>query len=199
MKRRARIAVDLDGVLAETMVAFCRILNERHSTKLRVESFVRWSAWEIAGITKDEFFRTLDEAWFDWKRIPPTEDDLFEKMAQLKKFGEVDIVTGRSMNTVSYARAWLRHHSIPHDSFVRTESTNAKVNLDYDLFIDDSADLMSLLASSLDRYGILYLRPWNRYAPNMPRIFKAKQWDEIPELTQKIIQRKYGRLGTHSP
>ncbi len=57
-----RIAVDLDGVLADTIVTFCAILNKRYSTNFTADSFVRWNAWEIAHITKDEFFRTLDES-----------------------------------------------------------------------------------------------------------------------------------------
>ena len=181
-----RIAVDLDGVLADTMVTFCRILNERHSTQFTVDSFIHWNAWDIAHITKDEFFRTLDEAWFDWRTIPPTEENLGEKVARLKNFGEVNIVTGRSEATVPHANSWLQQHHIPYHKFVRTVSTRSKVKLNYDLYIDDSAELMSLIASRLDSNGILYSQPWNRNAGNMPRIFRIERWDQIPEVLQKI-------------
>ena len=181
-----RIAVDLDGVLADTMVTFCRILNERHSTQFTVDSFIHWNAWDIAHITKDEFFRTLDEAWFDWRMIPPTEENLGEKVARLKNFGEVNIVTGRSEATVPYANSWLQQHRIPYDEFVRTVSTRSKVKLNYDLYIDDSAELMSLIASRLDSNGILYSQPWNRNAGDMPRIFRIERWDQIPRVLQKI-------------
>jgi uncharacterized HAD superfamily protein len=180
----------LDGVLADTMVPFCTILNARHSTQVAVESFVQWNAWEIAHITKDEFFRTLDEAWSDWRKIPPTEEDIGEKVGRLREFGRVDIVTGRSLETVPSANSWLKQHEVPYDTFVRTISTIAKANLTYDLFIDDSADLMSLLASSLDRRGILYTQPWNRKAPEMPRIFRVQRWDEIPSILQQLTAKK---------
>jgi uncharacterized HAD superfamily protein len=181
-----RIAVDLDGVLADTMVTFCQILNEHRSTPLAVESFVRWRAWEIAGITKDEFFRTLDEAWFSWEAIPPTEEDLAAKVERLTEFGKVDIVTGRSPATVPYANSWLRKHQIPFDSFVRTRnSTSGKLDLNYDMYIDDSAELMALLASRLHGSGILYLRPWNRNAAEMPRIFRVERWNQIPSVVEQ--------------
>jgi len=172
------------------MVPFCRIVNERHSTQFAVESFVQWNAWEVAHITKDEFFRTLDEAWFDWKMIPPTEENIGEKVGRLREFGRVDIVTGRSLETVPPANSWLKQYNVPYDAFVRTISTKAKANLDYDLFIDDSADLMSLLASSLDRRGILYTQPWNRKASEMPRVFRVRRWDEIPPILQQLTAAK---------
>ena len=181
-----RTAVDLDGVLADTMVTFCELLNERHSTQFTVNSFVQWNAWEIAHITKDEFFRTLDEAWFNWKSVPPIEKNIGEKVSQLRDFGRVDIVTGRSQETVQQAKAWLKEYRVRYDAFVRTVSTKAKAKLNYDLFIDDSAELMLLIASSLDKSGILYTQPWNKNASAMPRIFRVVRWDEIPAALERV-------------
>jgi len=182
-----RIAVDLDGVLADTMVRVSQILNERRSGNFTPESFVRWRAWEIAGISSDEFFRTLDEAWFSWESIPPTEENLDAKVGRLTGLGIVDIVTGRSPVTVAHANSWLKRYRIPFDSFVRTSnSTKAKLSLNYDVYIDDSAELMALLASRLYGSGVLYLRPWNRNAPEMPRVFKVERWDQIPQIVENV-------------
>jgi uncharacterized HAD superfamily protein len=182
-----RIAVDLDGVLADTMVTFCEILNRHRLTPLSVESFLQWRAWETAGITKDEFFRTLDEAWFSWESIPPTEENLGAEVGRLSEFGAVDIVTGRSPVTVPCANSWLKKHQIPFDSLVRTRnSTTAKLNLNYDVYIDDSAELMALLASRLRGSGILYLRPWNRNTAEMPRVLRAERWNEIPGFVKRV-------------
>lgn len=179
--------MDLDGVLADTMVTFCQILNRNRPGPLTVESFVRWKAWEIAGITKDEFFETLDEAWFSWETIPPTEEDLDFKVSELSKFGEVDIVTGRSQATVASANSWLKKYQIHFNSFVRTQnSTTAKLSLNYDLYIDDSAELMALIASRLRSSGVLYLRPWNRNTAEMPRIFRVERWNQIPSVMERI-------------
>ena len=181
-----RIAVDLDGVLADTIVPLCSILNKRHGAQLTPKSFVQWHAWEVVHITKDEFFRAMDEAWFNWEEIPPIEDNLAFKVNQLKKFGEVDIVTGRSQETVPPALSWLRNHGILYDEFVRTETTKAKASLNYDIFVDDAAELMALLASSFDRSGILYSQPWNQNAPSMPRVFRVQRWDEIPQKLEIV-------------
>ena len=181
-----RIAVDLDGVLADTMVTWCRILNSKRSMNVTVDSLVKWRAWEIAHVSKDEFYRILDKSWYEWENIPPTEEDLGRQVGRLNQFGLVDIVTGRSKETIRFARSWLKKYEIRYDSFVRTQSTNAKAELDYDLFIDDSPDLMPLVASKVDGWAILYTRPWNRDASLLPRVFRADKWDEIPKLVERI-------------
>ena len=182
-----RIAVDLDGVLANTIVPVCRILNQRRSTPLSVESFNQWNAWKVAGITKDQFFRTLDEAWFSWEEIPPTEDDLAEKVRPLTEFGVVDIVTGRSPTTVAAAKKWLKRQGISYDSFVRTaNSTDSKASLEYDIYIDDNAELMTFLSSIPLSTGILYLQPWNKDSAPLPRIYKAERWNEVPGIIGRM-------------
>jgi 5'(3')-deoxyribonucleotidase len=178
--------VDLDEVLANTMIPVCKIINQRHSTHFNPTSFVDWNAWEIAHISKDEFFRTLDGAWFDWKMIPPTEENLRDKVGRLQEFGSIDIVTGRSPQTVAPANAWLKEQGINFNAFVRTNSGREKTKLDYDVFIDDSPEIMSLLSSTPNKYGIVYTQPWNRDAPSMPKVFRVDRWNQIPSVLRKV-------------
>lgn len=172
------------------MAACCKIMNVRYSKHFKLSAFNKWKAWETAGISKDEFFHILDEAWFKWQSIPPTEEQLAEKVGRLLDFSEVDIVTGRSAETISSAKSWLNAQEIRFNSFIRTNSVTEKVDLDYDVFIDDSPELMSALSSKPDRRAILYTQPWNREIGGMPRILRANSWDRIPELTKRILSTK---------
>lgn len=182
------IAVDLDGVLANTMAQACKIINQRHSTHFEVSSFVQWRAWEIAKMTKEEFFRTLDQAWLEWSTIPPTEERIAEKVDRLKEFGTVDIVTGRSLETVVPANHWLKEQGILFSSFIRTNSGNDKATLNYNIFIDDSPELMSQLSSRQDACGILYTQPWNAELQRMPRIFRVNSWSQTPGIIHEIVK-----------
>jgi len=181
------VAVDLDGVLADTITSCCRIINAKHSTSLRPTSFVNWKAWEIAEITMDEFFRTLDEAWLDWQTIPPTENELADKVGRLQNFSKVDIVTARSPQTVASAKSWLHAQRIRFNSFVRTNSGMDKINLDYDVFIDDSPDVMAALSLRPNRHGIIYSQPWNKAVPVNRGIYRVESWNEIPEIVLGIL------------
>ena len=109
------------------------------------------------------------------------------KVGRLSEFGEVDIVTGRSPATVPHAKSWLEKYGIQFDSFVRTaNSTAGKAKLNYDLYVDDNAELMTLIASKLQGSGILYLQPWNRNSAPIPRVYRVHRWDEIPAIIERI-------------
>ena len=188
--RLPRLAVDLDGVLADTMAACCKIINKRYSSHFKVSSFNRWKAWETLGISKNEFFHILDQAWSEWNSIPPTEDRLDEKVGKLLEFCDLDIVTGRSAHTVASAKSWLETQEIRFNAFVRTDSGMDKVNLNYDVFIDDSPELMLALSSKPNGYAILYTQPWNEEVEELPKILRANSWDQIPELVHQVLESK---------
>jgi uncharacterized HAD superfamily protein len=181
---RLRIGVDLDGVLAEPMTVWCELYSKRHGESLSLEDIRAWEVWKVVKISRDEFFRTLDDAWIEWERIPATEEDVGQHVKLLREFGTVDVVTGRSVRTVGPAKEWLKTHSIPYDRFVRTESTLAKIHLDYDVFVDDSPRLMELIASRSVARGILYTRPWNRDAHLPTVIRRVTKWAEIPSIVR---------------
>lgn len=193
-----RIGVDLDGVLAEPMTVWCDLYNKRHSKSLSINDINAWEVWNIVRISRDEFFRTLDDAWLEWRRIPATEEEVGQQFNLLRDFGTVDVVTGRSVRTTEPAKEWLKAHSIQYDRFVRTESTLAKIHLDYHVLVDDSPRLMELIASKSIALGIIYTRPWNRDARLSSVIRRVTSWHEIPSLVRAISKKRTSRLGSQS-
>ena len=183
---RFKIAVDLDGVLAESMMVWCERANREFGTDLKLDNLDSWSWWKKSQISSNDFYRILDESWEDWKRIPPTEPRIASKVARVGKFGKLDVVTGRSRKTEKAARQWVEDHRIPYSRFVRVEGWRDKGNLDYDVFIDDAPDLMPLLSRRLIPWAILYERPWNQNVPELRKVLRAKSWTEIPSLLARI-------------
>jgi uncharacterized HAD superfamily protein len=168
------------------MIGWCELYNQRHGKSLSLEDIRAWDVWKLVKIQRDEFFRLLDDAWLQWERIPATEQDVGEQIKLLHDFGTVDVVTGRSTRTVASAKEWLRAHSIPYDRFVRTESTLAKIRLDYDVFVDDSPALMRYIASRSTALGILYTRPWNRDTQIPTVVRRVTRWAEIPPIVRAV-------------
>jgi len=185
---KLRIAVDLDGVLAETMTAWCKRANEQLGTRLKLSDLDTWASWAKFGITRDQFFRLLDEAWDKWEDVPPTESGLAEKVAKIQSLGSLDIVTGRSRQTVEGARNWLAYYKIPYERFVRVPGMKDKVYLNYDVYIDDAPELMPLISRNPVMSGILYERPWNRDVPDMRGVFKVESWTQIPKVLRGIVE-----------
>ncbi len=184
---RLRIAVDLDGVLAETMTAWCTLANHEFGTRLTIDDIDGWASWRKLGVSKDDFFRLLDEAWDDWEQVPPTEPGLAAKVRKVETFGSLDIVTGRSRKTVPSAKNWLAHQGIPYERFIRVDGWRDKVLLNYDVYIDDAPDLMPLVSRNPAMRAILYERPWNREISTMRGVVRVKGWKQIPQVLRKIF------------
>ena len=183
---KLNIAVDLDGVLAESMLVWCDRANKEFGTNLSMKDLDSWSWWKRFPISKDDFYRILDESWADWREIPPTEPGIAEKVARIEKFGDLDIVTGRSKRTVEAARSWVDSQKVRYRRFVRVLGWRDKVLLDYDVYIDDAPDLMPLISRSPIAWGVLYERPWNRTVGDMPKVLKAKSWLKVPALLKRV-------------
>ncbi len=180
------IAVDLDGVLAESMLVWCNRTNKEFGTHLKMEDLDSWASWKKFPISKDDFYRVLDESWDDWQEIPPTESEIAVKVARIEEYGALDIVTGRSKRTVEAARNWVNSQKIRYRHFVRVLGWRDKILLNYDVYIDDAPDLMPLISRSPGVWGILYERPWNRNVADMQKVLKTKSWKQIPSLLERI-------------
>jgi hypothetical protein len=161
-----------------------------------MEDLDSWSSWKKSAISKDDFYRILDESWDDWEEIPPTEPGIAEKVARIQTFGEIDIVTGRSKETIEAARNWVDNQKVRYRRFVRVLGWRDKILLDYDVYIDDAPDLMPLISRSPIAWGILYERPWNRSVGDMPKVLKAKRWQQIPTLLRRI---QASKTQSHEP
>ena len=185
-RKKLKIAVDLDGVLAESMVVWCQKANQELGTTIKMEDLDSWASWKKFSISKDDFYRFLDESWIEWEKVPPTEPRIAGKVAAIEKFGDIDIVTGRSKSTEQVARSWVNSQKIRYGDFVRVSGWRDKTYLDYDVYVDDAPDLMPLVSRSPASWAILYERPWNRSVPSLSRVLRAKRWKEIPALLNRV-------------
>ena len=182
-----RIALDVDGVLADTMRLWIRLWNREKGQKLSYEDLVEWDFWKKLGISSDEFMRIMNKAWRMWREIPPTEPDLAEKVARIKSFGRLDILTARPRETEKYTLRWLEAHRIPFDEYVWIESSRLKASLDYDAFIDDSPLIVDGCVIRR-RLLLLYDRPWNRRVPEGRHVRRIKSLDEAYHILAELVR-----------
>lgn len=172
-----RIAVDLDGVLANSMKTWIKIWYEDTGQLIEFEEINDWFFWRKLKIDAETFMRVLNKAWIKWVDIPPTEENIGEKVHRLKTLGRIDIVTARSRSTEEYALKWLNYHKIPFDKYVWTTDSQSKAELEYDVYIDDSPSMVEVLEET-DKLLLLYSQPWNRHIQEKTNIKIVKNLDE---------------------
>jgi len=177
-----KVALDFDSVLSDTMIRWVELFNEKKGTKLTKKDVVSWSFWNDFHITMDEAFDIFEEAWSDWKNLPPTEDNITDKVKQLTNISTVDIVTHVRDSHLQYVKMWLKNKNISYENFVSVQGD--KMNLSYDVFIDDSPNVAQNSSQS-GKDCLLYDQPWNRNIKG-EKITRIKSLDDAFTFIKKI-------------
>lgn len=182
-----KIALDLDGVLADSISVWLAIWNASKGSSLKLEDVKCWDFWKELGITSSEFHRIFYEAWKNWKSIQPTEPNIVHKVIMLEELGKVDIVTSRPKNTRLYVLKWLEKHGLGNKDVVFVKSDKSK--LDYDVYIDDSP-INAEEAASAGKYVALYDRPWNRHVKETDKIRRVINLDDAYLFIKTSVLRR---------
>lgn len=127
-----RIALDLEEVLADTMLKSCS-----KTDALSKDDFKSWdldnNVWSIYSGVSDALWR------HDPLSIPPLEDNIGELVEDIyNEVDRLDIVTAR-MHVDESVKTWLQEHDVPYDSIVSTRTPKPELN--YDIFIDDNPEM----------------------------------------------------------
>lgn len=157
-----RVALDVEGVLANVHGAFLPEYNDEHGTDYQPSDVTHWE-WMGDEIPHDEFIEWTDEMWAErWWSIPPAENNLWMTVADLNEGVEgLDIVTART-GVESEVKAWLLWSGIrpgDYDEFVSIDRSRSKAELGYDVYVDDKPYLAEKLGRGQMQYMIA--RPYN--------------------------------------
>lgn len=179
-----RIALDLDGVLADATDNWMGIVRERFGISLEKSQIDEWSFWNNLGMVEEQFDEIFSEAWRNWETIKETEENLSEKVERLTSLGELEIVTGRSRETIGYVTKWMSRKGINCKKIVLVGTHSPKAHLDYHIFIDDSPLHVSD-AADRGKVAILYDQPWNRKLPERENLIRVKSLLEASEIIEQ--------------
>ncbi len=178
-----KIALDVDGVLADVMESWLNYNNKLRSP-ISKEEIASWDFWKKFNINRYDFYKELAICWKNWKTLPPMESNLSQITKKLSEYGQVDIVTARELSTDNFVRNWLDLHGVVYENYVSVIDGTMKADLDYDLFIDDSP-LNAEKFLEKKKFFFLYSQPWNRHISNfnVNRIFSLL--DAVNQLDSK--------------
>ncbi len=181
-----RIALDVDGVLADLLGAWLRVYQEETGRYIERSEVDSWEFWAKYGITRSEFMKYMIVAWSRWWEITPLEEDMAEDVDNLSRYGDVDIVTQRPAKTVSYVKKWLDKHGVKYRRFTWVPPRKSKSEYSYDVYIDDSPRLAEELQQQ-GRLMLLYNQPWNSEVRCSSVIKRVNSLDECADQLEKLV------------
>ncbi|MFB6215701.1 MAG: hypothetical protein ABEJ72_01850 [Candidatus Aenigmatarchaeota archaeon] len=171
-----RIAVDLDGTLAQTHEVFLEELEKREGISHSLEDITSWY-FENVNFSTDIFHEIARDNWKN-RDIPLTDDSIPEHLKELKKRHQVDVVTARGDVPERELKNWLERKKVPFDSF---KVDKEKTHLDYDFLIDDSPTYIGNGMKIL-----LYHRPYNSRTELGEKDRRVRNFSEVRKHVEKI-------------
>jgi len=156
-----RIVFDVDNVLADTMTIFCRKASGLLGFEVGKRHIKNHKVVGSIPLAPQTIFSLQSEVWADWKKLPPLEENLPQKMQAFQENGfGIYIATSIPSRLIPNVEHWLEKLQIPHNKFFPCVKGRSKSDIQAEALVDDSPEeVQSFLRSG--RQGFLYSQPWN--------------------------------------
>lgn len=194
--RRRHIGVDIDGVLADYVGAFCDLCLVHTGKRIpRIATTWDWHRQE-GGITaaQDEaislYIKENPMFWHSLEALPEAQEAL-SKLDTLAADHSIYFITKRPANAKFWTEMWLSTKGVDNPTVLVVTRDGLKgklaAALDIDLFLDDKADNCLDVYRSLPPGASVYLysQPWNTAAQEDWREEKGvkvvRSWTEVFE------------------
>ena len=180
------IALDYNGVVANTTKRWIEIFNEKYSEQydklLITYSGTTWNFHKTLGIKKEDTYEIFKKCWREWDEIEPTEFMLSQKTSELHEmYGGLDIVTSIRPEYKESVERFLQKYKIRYDNIIFHRD---KGKLQYDAFIDDSP-IHAKNISGQNKSIFLYNQPWNQNIIEDKNITRVYSLDHIIHISRK--------------
>jgi len=184
-----KIALDVDGVLLDTMKCFCEIYNfVRHDNKTK-NDITRFGFNEDWGMSEAEFWAVFEFCnIYDLKSIDNNAHKYIKKLA---KKHEIDIVTARKKTERNGVKRALTRlglkQGVHYNKIVLTlkEGIESKIELDYEIYIDDNPNLAKDIIKKPYyepkdyKQMLLWQQPWNWRIESGNGVQRVRGWKDI--------------------
>jgi uncharacterized HAD superfamily protein len=181
-----RIALDLDGVLADLhsvlLEKFSRIAKRRITVGMI-------SQWDAADKISPGLTSSYESAWEEYnpEEITPYEQNVGTLVDQIHKTAPIDIVTAHAETSREGIEHWLELHRVPFDKLVLVGKGNGAHKLSIvsncNVFIDDNPKLAENAPSNI--LVFLYSQPWNqslKLASENSNVIRISSLVEVPHI-----------------
>jgi len=185
-----KIAIDIDGVLADFFGPFIHFYNKRNNANLRLSDMTSYNLCKIFGISQESLIKEMGDFYKSplFKFLPLIEGSK-EAIHKIYRFNLLYVVTSRPSSLYEETTFWIRNQ-FP-DRFLKVHITNGYGTTGikekksdvclcngYNLIIEDSADEVNDCAEK-GIESILLKKPWNINEKTHPSVKRVNNWQEI--------------------
>lgn len=183
MQDRLRLAIDLDGVVADFNAGWISRYNAQFGTALSPDDVVMWDA-----PTELTHFADMGQFW-RWARTSGDGASIFrvldpypgaiDALHRLAVRHDLVVLTTKPRFAVDDTHEWLTEHRVPS---TEVHIVDDKATVDCDVYLDDADhNLEQLLARRPNATVCRYVRPWNRHHDGA---IDVRDWQEFERVVR---------------
>jgi len=185
--RALRIAVDIDGVLADQVGAVLQRIEQEYGLKY-CKSDVNRAHWTFSGIDIwTEISRLLKDP--DYVRSIPAINGAKAAVRQLSR-QELCVVTARRPEVEETTRQWLSTHFPCLNEYYYARVGEKHAIPSHALIDDFDLNIVEFVKSHPDRRGILFEQPWSRNEVGVEeyedQIYFCNSWQSVVRAVEEI-------------
>lgn len=191
-----KIAVDIDGVLLDIMVEYCKIFNERYGTNYNKKDVTDWEFFRDWNIDVKIAFEIFTAIYEDSMNVPFIDEDSIEIMQKLNKDQEVFIVTARNPQYKKPVVKKLSSHNIKKGIqyegiiLLHHEPYDIKLEQHFDVYIDDNPNLVESIKLFEERTLLLFDQPWNQKSKCEKNVIRVYNWKDVYRKIRELEKKK---------
>jgi hypothetical protein len=198
-----RVAVDLDGTIIRMNDLVADLINFRHGVDHDATDFSYWGWLEDNGYGED-LWDAYDFADEIGARVGcgPYDGDVVDVLEVLSMVYDTDIVTCNGEEVVSQMWDWFNIYSSSEQMDVFLEQldirtigrvdVNNKLDLEYDLYIDDSPNLINDIPDHPESLVLVMNAPWNEPEAldidldDYANAVRVRSWEEVYDIVTGV-------------
>jgi len=170
------ITVDIDGVIADFVGTFKKVVKKRYGVSLKEREIRVHDLFQVLGIPEEEAYQLiLTTLRQDLGLIPGARIAL----NKLKASGHtIVIVTSRPVKVAATTRRWLHLHGIPYDRLMfQSEGQKHNSRRVADVVVEDHLREAIRWMPKANRV-LIFDHPWNHSLNVKHRLIRVSNWNE---------------------
>lgn len=176
-----RMAIDIDGVLADLISSFLPLMNRRFDRNLAASDITRYAFEEVARVPVEEmnaFIKELGQQGL-YRQLGIVAGAR-QALRDLEPSAHLHLITSRPPEVAEDTRAWLAANAIPyHQLTFRRRPTKLLTEDRADVVVEDDRDAAAVAARLAPRVFLLDY-PYNRQGVALPdSCVRVAGWGDI--------------------
>lgn len=188
---KIRIAVDVDGVLADQVSLILSKLNKTYNIQISNEEIVEWDF----PIMETRIDIEIEKALLDPKHVMnlPLIEGAKKGLSYLWQNHHVIIATSRPKETESATMKWLSSNFKFHE-YINTRGKSKKT-VDASILIDDNIENIKEFSEN-SGIGLLFSQPWNRDDCKIKelnqkgKVYCCENWQDVVKIVKEFERAK---------